>query len=106
MKFQVRISARAERDVDNVLHWFRQQRATTAGGRWFAKLMARIDTLEKQPDRCRLADEATDLGIELRELLFGRRRGTYRILFEIKGSVVHILRIRHTARDALTPDDL
>jgi plasmid stabilization system protein ParE len=106
MRFQVRISARAERDVDDALDWFQRQRATTAGARWFAQLMARIDTLEKQPDRCRLADEASDVGIELRELPFGRRRGMYRILFEIQGQVVHILRIRHTARDALTPDDL
>lgn len=106
MKFQVRLSARAERDVDGVLRWFREQRATAAGGRWLAKLMSRIDTLEKQPDRCRLADEAPDVGIELRELLFGRRPSTYRILFEIQAPVVHILRIRHAARDALTPDDL
>ncbi len=106
MKFQVRISARAERDVDDVLRWFQRERATAAGARWFAQLLARIDTLEKQPVRCRSADEAADVGIELRELLFGRRRGMYRILFEIQGQVVHILRIRHAARDALIPDDL
>jgi plasmid stabilization system protein ParE len=80
MKYQVRLSARAERDVDQVLRWFHGQRATVAGGRWYANLMAKIETLEKQPERCRLADESTDLEIELRELLFGRRRGTYRIL--------------------------
>lgn len=68
--------------------------------------MARMDTLETQPERCRLADEADDVGIELRELLFGRRHGMYRILFEIQGRVVHILRIRHTARDSVSGSDL
>ena len=33
------------------------------------------------------ADEAADLGMDLRELLYGRRRGVYRILFTIDGSV-------------------
>lgn len=106
MKHQVRLSERAEQDVEQALRWFHEQKATAAGGRWYAQLLARIDTLETQPGRCPLADEAVEIGLELRELLFGRRRGIYRILFEIRGREVHILRIRHTARDALSRDDL
>ncbi len=63
-------------------------------------------TLEQSPDRCPVADEAADLGIDLRELLYGRRRGVYRILFTIEGSVVHVLRVRHAAQDRLPPGEI
>lgn len=106
VRYQVRLSSRAEYDVGQVLRWFQKQQAQTAGGRWYGQLLARIETLETRPERCRLADEAEEIGIELREILFGRRSGLYRILFEIRGRIVHILRIRHAARDSLSAEDL
>ena len=36
--------------------------------KWFARLMACIDKLENMPERCGLAAEAKDLGLEIREL--------------------------------------
>jgi plasmid stabilization system protein ParE len=75
MKYRVRLAAKAEADVDGVLRWFRDQQATAAGGRWFARLMVKIDTLETHPDRCAIAVESEELGVEIRELLFGRRHG-------------------------------
>jgi plasmid stabilization system protein ParE len=68
--------------------------------------MAKLDTLETYPERCTLAAEAEEIGLEIRELLFGRRQGTYRILFRIRGPVVQILRIWHGARDRLTAHDV
>jgi hypothetical protein len=50
--------------------------------------------------------ESQDLGIEIRELLFGKRRGRYRLLFQIRGRTVDILRIWHSARDTVARDDL
>ena len=38
---------------------------------------------------------------EARELLYGKRRGVYRILFEIRNNVVHVLRVRHSAQRPL-----
>ncbi len=46
------------------------------------------------------------MGVEVREILVGKRRGTYRALFQIRGHTVHILRVWHSARDAISPDDL
>lgn len=106
MTYHVELTAKAEWDVESVLRWFHEQRATTAGGRWLKQLMARIATLERHPERCRLADEADELGIELRELLFGKRHGTYRILFVVEAETVSILHIRHAARSALSRRDL
>ena len=106
MKYRVRLTEKAEQDVSDVLVWFREQLAVEAGARWFAKLMAKIDTLETMPERCGLAAEAEDLGREIRELHLGRRRGTYRLIFEIRGQVVYILRVWHSARDVVSRDDL
>ena len=106
MTYQVRITAKAEQDVEGVLRWFHEQLAATAGQRWVTQLLAKISTLENHPQRCRFANEAVEFGSELRELQFGRRRGTYRILFEIHGQTVYILHIRHSARDTLRKSDL
>ena len=106
MKYRVELTANAERDVDSALRWFREQHATAASGRWLNAILARVDTLERHPARCRLANEADELGIELRELLFGKRHGTYRILFVIEGQMVNILHIRHASRSAASHQDL
>ena len=97
---------RAERDEELVLRWFHEQHASDAGARWYARLLLKIDTLESSPHQCRFADEMDEVDFELRELLFGRQRGIYRILFEIRGRVVYILRIRHSARDTLSAEEL
>ncbi len=89
-----------------VLAWFQEQHATAAGGKWFAQLLAAVATLEKMPERCPAAAEADDLGVDIRELLVGKRHGTYRILFSISGKTVYVLRVWHGARDQVTRDDL
>ena len=53
-----------------------------------------------------LADEASEVGFELRELLYRRYRYVYRILYRIDGDIVRIHRIRSAAQDRLTADDL
>ena len=106
MRFQVKLTAHAERDVEATLQWFDAQSATATGARWLTRLMQCIDRLETNPTRCGLAPEASSLGIEIREMHFGRRRGTYRILFQISGETVYFLRIRHGARDEITEADL
>lgn len=42
--------------------------------------MAKIDTLETHAERCGIADESADLGVEIRELLFGKRPALIPIL--------------------------
>lgn len=106
MKYQVRVTLKAEADIEVVLAWFRDQDAVTAGSRWVAGLVRAIGTLENYPLRCGVADESADVGMEIRQLRFGKRLGAYRILFQVAGSTVHILRVRHAAQDEVTRDDL
>ncbi len=105
MIYHVILTARAEADLDEILSEIQIQAPHAMVG-WYSRLMASINSLERLPLRCPLADEADALGCELRELLFGKRRGTYRILFAILGKTVPILHVRRAARGPVTTADL
>lgn len=68
--------------------------------------MAKLETLEDQPERFSIAAESEELGQEIRELLLGRRRYKYRILFKLSGRLVVILRIWHGSRDSITREEI
>jgi plasmid stabilization system protein ParE len=104
MAYHVRIAARAERDAEEAIRYL-QQRSRTGAARWHAGLTEALRSLEDQPERCGLAPEAEELGIELRQLLFGKRRGVYRVLFTIDADTVNVLHIRHAAQRPLQPGD-
>jgi len=72
------------------------------------ELIDSLYTLEQFPNRCPMAREAEEAKRDIRCLLFGKRRGVYRILFEIdeKRQTVWILHIRHGALRDLGPDEL
>ena len=72
MRYKVLLTDRAESDIDSALLWFRKQRASDAGKRWFNLLTERIQTLELHPDRCPVAAESEYAGAEIR-LLRSRR---------------------------------
>ena len=69
--------------------------------RWFNGLEAAILRLASQPERCPVAPESDEFGRNIRQLLYGRRSGRYRVLFEIRGNTVHILHVRHGKRRRL-----
>ena len=62
---------------------------------------AKIDTLRANPGRYLVDPDSDAYGQEVRVLLFGKRRGVYRILFTIQGDVVQVLTGRHAARWSL-----
>src|SRR6266542_1065121 len=101
MPYEVSFTRRSLADIDAAVAW-RTRRSAAAAARWRAGLLARVATLEQSPDRCPLADEASYLGLDLRELLYGRQRNVHRILFTIEGQTVIIHRVRHAAQDRLS----
>jgi plasmid stabilization system protein ParE len=106
VRHHVRLTARAEFDVEAILEWFHATHAAAAGRRWFHKLNQSITTLESLPERCALAPESEELQLEIRELLVGKPRRVFRVLFQIDGQFVHILRIRRGTRDSIAKEDL
>lgn len=62
--------------------------------------------LKYLPTRFGLCDEAADLSIEVREYVFGRRRGAFRVMYFVDGQIVHVLRVVHASHGPLTLGDL
>ena len=74
-------------------------RSPNAAARWYLGLEKAIAKLSTEPERYPIAeDESEQLGVQLRQMLYGRRRGVYRILFSIEGDTVTLHYVRHSAR--------
>lgn len=69
---------------------------------WYDSLLLAMDSLTTMPRRCALALENEFFSQEIRQLLYGRGRNAYRIVFTIlpgdEVSIVRILRIRHSSQ--------
>ena len=105
MPFRVVFRPRAQADITTATTWLART-SPAAAVRWRRSLLSIVEKLETNPSLYPVADEAADLGLELRELLYGRRRSMYRILFTIDGQTVNVLRVRHAAQDRLKPGDV
>ena len=105
MTHAVHITTRALREIDEALAWL-SERAPAAAARWHERLLEAVRSLEDNPARCGLAPESEWYPGELRQLLYGKRRGVYRILYEIRGNTVYILRVRHSAQALLEPGEM
>ena len=107
MAFTVVFQRRADADVRNEIAWQEATLGLRAADRWRTGFLSFvIGALEADPHRYQRADEAGELGVDLRELLHGRRRQVFRVLFTIDGETVNVLRVRHSTRDRLQPGDL
>jgi plasmid stabilization system protein ParE len=106
MTLQVRVSQRAQADVETILTWL-YGRSPQGAARWFDKYLDTLQNLPDQADGCPQAPEAATLGRDLRQLLFKTRRGhTYRSLFVIEGDFVQLLAVRGAGQDLLTAEEL
>jgi len=90
LAYLVRYRRRAERDFE--------QLAKFATPEWFDGLADAIHSLDHFPERCAFAPEPGLRQKGVRQLLYGRGRGIYRILYLIKDEYVEILTIRHSHR--------
>lgn len=104
-KYRLIIQPPALDDLDEAYQWMKEQ-APEAAARWFSGFVKALNTLTTFPDRCGLAPENEAVEPEVRQLLYGRRRGVYRALFTITGKEVRVLHIRHAARQTMTADEL
>ena len=105
MTFSVRIHPAAVESIRDAHDWI-SERSPEAASRWLAGLEEAVLSLRDMPERCGLAPEHKQLKFELRQYIYGKRSGRYRILFVVRGNHVHVLEVRHGARRPLTPRDL
>jgi hypothetical protein len=68
--------------------------------------MNTISTLQEKPHRCGLAIEHQIFAEEVRQLLHGKSKNVYRILFVIRDSNVYVLYVRHSSQSPFTTEDI
>lgn len=105
MTFQVEITPIAEAQIEQAYRWYRERNPEFAD-RWFRGLMNAIATLQEKPQRCSLSVEHKIFPEEVRQLLYGKSKNIYRVLFAIRDATVYILYVRHSAQAPLRLDDL
>jgi plasmid stabilization system protein ParE len=93
-------------DIRRNTAWMARHFSPRSAARWTVGVESAIASLSDHPERCPEADEADDLGIDLRMLVYRRGRQVFRILFTIDGRTVTVRRVLHAAQDRLTPDDI
>ena len=107
MAFTVVLRRRAQADIIRHREWLEATHGLRRADRWRVGLLTKIiPALETDPHRYPQAHEAADLGVDLREMLHGRRPHVYRVLFTIDEQTVNIQYIRHASQDLLATGDI
>lgn len=108
MKYRLEISSVAEAEADGAFLRLSQVTSTAKASQWYSGLLQAIESLSQMPKRCPLARENEYFSQEIRQLLYGRGRNSYRVLFTVLErqniSTVRILHIRHASQQTIGED--
>jgi plasmid stabilization system protein ParE len=109
MTYRVEISSIAAAEADSAFLRLAQVTSLSQASQWYSGLLKAIESLSTMPKRCSLAQENEYFSQEIRQLLYGQRRNSYRILFTVleEASTVRILHIRHSSQPVIgeAPED-
>ncbi len=99
--YLVRLTDRALRDLE-VIYEFIEADTSEKTFAWFNDLAEAIYSLERFSERGAVVPESK----KLRQLLFGTKPSTYRIIYAVdkRNRVGNVLHIRHGARTALSEE--
>jgi plasmid stabilization system protein ParE len=99
MEYDVKIAARAERDLEQIYSRIHADESEAAH-QWYRALSRAILSLKASPLRCPITPESP----RLRHLLHGRKPHVYRVIFRVveRERIVEVLHIRHGARSEFT----
>jgi plasmid stabilization system protein ParE len=103
MAYLVKLTGRAERDLEELYEAIAAQ-SSSAALKWYQGLKRAILSLEDSPLRCPPTPEDK----RLRHLLYGRKPHVYRVIYQVvqRGRTVHVLHIRHGARDEFAREEI
>ncbi len=104
MVFQVSISPTALADIEAILI-SRAEISLEYAAAWLIGLEAATESLSEMPLRCGLAYESRAFNVNVRQLLYGKDRDAYRVLFTVEGDEVRVHHIRHTRQRPLEEGD-
>jgi len=106
MTYHVRVSGRAERDVDTIFDWL-AQKSKDGAIRWYSAYLSSLRSLPSLAPGSAKAPEAEQFGIDLRQIFFKTRKGrTYRSLILFEDSVIHLVGVRGPGQDIARIEDL
>ena len=104
MTYLVRLTPTAASEAEQLYQWLLDN-APERGPQWYNGLINKIETLARYPRRCPRAPESESFQEEIRQLLYGKRSGVYRILFRVTNNTFEVLHIRHGSRAPVSPPD-
>lgn len=96
-RYNVELSANAAQDVREIYGYIREH-GPADPDLWKQGLDSKLTGLEVIPEACPLAPENDYRSGTLRETYYG----PFRIIFEVRSSLVAVLTIRHSARRLMT----
>ena len=106
MKFRVRLTAEAVRNQNEIADWI-AERSVNGALSWLDALDRVLQQLSTNPESFPLAVEDEFCEIELRNALFGTRKGrVFRAIFYMDGDSVIVTHFRGPHQQDLSNDDL
>ena len=104
MTYRIVVTARARADAVEAFRWI-AERSPEAATRWYAGLQKAVAKLNELPERNPIAEEDSEqVGITLRQALYGRRPNIYRILYSVAGDTVVLHYVRDTPGVPSSPE--
>lgn len=104
-KYKIIIQPEAEQGIKEAYFWISHHYSPRTARIWLEGINKAILSLDQMPLRCSLAFENNFFEEEIRQLIYGKGKNTYRILFTIIEKTVHVIFVRHTSQQTLSPDD-
>jgi plasmid stabilization system protein ParE len=86
MKFQVLVTERAERELNETTDYIAKE-APNAAQRWHDGFILALESLRQNPTRCSKARENARFPFDLYQLLYGPRN-SHRAIFTIRGVAI------------------
>jgi plasmid stabilization system protein ParE len=99
-KYRVIIQPEAQQAIERAYLWLANY-SPRKGRTWLEGLYKAIMSLEQMPSRCPLAFENNFFEEEIRQIMYGKGRSAYRILFAIADDNVQVIFVRHVAQNRI-----
>ena len=106
MTYEVRVLRRAWQDLDDITTHI-AERSPEGAARLLRRFDDAMEQLERNPFIAPIASESTQLGEEVRYIIFRTKSGRkYRAMFVIVGEEVRVLRVRGPGQPPVNRGDL
>jgi plasmid stabilization system protein ParE len=104
--YEVRLTEPAEIEIE-AAYLGRMRFGLQVADRWYAGLARALESLSQLAHRHPFAPESDAPGGDVRQMIYGRGRGAYRVLFRVlepeegNPGIVRVLHVRHASRQRL-----